>query len=54
MIPASIEILCGPHIQKVDDTLEPGLTTLNWTSINVINFTENVHKSLGMNQTTIF
>ena len=47
LIPSAIEVLCGPHVQKVEDALEAGLTTLSWTSINVVPYVEKAHKALG-------
>lgn len=37
----------APHVAKVDDALDPGLTFLSWTSINIDQFIENAHKALG-------
>ena len=38
-----------PHLSKVDDALDPGLTFLSWTSINIDQFIDNAHKALGRN-----
>ena len=46
-IHSSIEPLMLPHLSKVDDALDPGLTFLSWTSINIDQFIENAHKALG-------
>jgi len=37
----------GPHLSKVDDVLEPGLTLLSWTSINIDQFIESARGALG-------
>nr|XP_018671052.1 dynein heavy chain 5, axonemal isoform X3 [Ciona intestinalis] len=46
-IHSSILPLTTPHTMKVDDALEPGLTLLSWTSINIEQFIENSHSSLA-------
>ena len=46
-IPAAFEHLMGPHIEKVDHTIEPGLSELTWTSINLDHYTSSVYKALG-------
>ncbi|XP_039248303.2 dynein axonemal heavy chain 5-like isoform X1 [Styela clava] len=46
-IPASIEPLMDPHIGKVEAALEPGLTLLNWTSINIDTYLENAWSALS-------
>jgi len=37
----------APHLSKVDDALDPGLTFLSWTSINIDQFVDNALKALG-------
>ena len=48
-IPPAFEPLMGPHISKVDEAIEPGLTKITWTSINVEEYIERVHERLGRN-----
>lgn len=45
-IPAAFEELMGPHINRVEDTIEPGLTKLSWTSLNIEEYIQNVYKRL--------
>ena len=35
-----------PHCQKVDVLIEPGLTLLNWSSMNITSFVQSVYKGL--------
>lgn len=37
----------GPHLVKVDNALQPGLTSLNWTSMNIDKFLNRVSEALG-------
>ncbi len=46
MVPAAFEPLMGPHLNAVDKSLEPGLTKLTWTSLNINHFVESVYTSL--------
>lgn len=46
-IPPAFEPLMGPHIAKVDEAIEPGVTKITWTSINVEEYIEKVHERLG-------
>ncbi|XP_048253391.1 dynein axonemal heavy chain 5-like isoform X2 [Haliotis rufescens] len=46
-IPAAFEMLMGLHIAKVDDAIEPGVTTLTWTSINIHEYVGEVYKALA-------
>ena len=39
--------LMGPHLNKVDETLSPGLTLLSWNSLNLGSFIDSVYASLG-------
>ncbi|XP_038070084.1 dynein heavy chain 5, axonemal-like isoform X1 [Patiria miniata] len=41
------EPLMLPHINKLDNVIEPGLTMLSWTSMNIDSYVESVYKSLG-------
>ncbi|XP_062925653.1 dynein axonemal heavy chain 5 [Mobula hypostoma] len=45
-IQSSFERLMGPHLIKVDNALQPGLTSLNWTSLNVDKFLSRVSEAL--------
>ncbi|XP_069770267.1 dynein axonemal heavy chain 5 isoform X3 [Narcine bancroftii] len=40
------EQLMGPHLVQVDNALQPGLTTLNWTSMNIDKFLNRVSEAL--------
>lgn len=46
-IPAAFEALMGLHLAKVDDVLEPGLTTLSWSSTQIEDYIRNVYRALG-------
>ncbi|KAG8442619.1 hypothetical protein GDO86_011415 [Hymenochirus boettgeri] len=37
-----LEQLIAPHIAKVDEAIQPGLTSLNWTSLNIEKYLNNV------------
>ncbi|RKO94376.1 dynein heavy chain and region D6 of dynein motor-domain-containing protein [Blyttiomyces helicus] len=37
----------GPHIDELDRTLQPGLTALTWTSLNLDNFLQGNHQQLS-------
>ncbi|XP_059507513.1 dynein axonemal heavy chain 5-like [Stegostoma tigrinum] len=41
------EILIAPHVHKIDEAFQPGLVTLNWTSLNNDLFVDNVYSKLG-------
>jgi len=45
-IPELFETLMTPHCQKVDALIEPGLTYLNWSSLNIGSFIQCVHAGL--------
>lgn len=45
-IPHAFEELMGPHIKGVDDSIEPGLTKLSWTSLNIEEYIQDVYKQL--------
>jgi dynein heavy chain len=46
-IPTAFEALMGPHTSKVDTALEPGLTKLSWTSLNIQEYMDKVYKTLA-------
>ncbi|KAM4704637.1 dynein axonemal heavy chain 5 [Rhinophrynus dorsalis] len=37
-----LDQLITPHIAKVDDAIQPGLTSLNWTSLNIEKYLNNI------------
>ena len=46
-IPPAFETLIAPHMSRVDDAIEPGLTMLTWTSLNMDRYIENVYARLA-------
>lgn len=46
-IPAAFEALMGLHLAKVDDVIEPGLTTLSWSSTQIHDYIACVYHALG-------
>lgn len=36
-----------PHVAKVDEAMQPGMTTLTWTSLNIEKYLQNVLDKLG-------
>ena len=36
-----------PHLTKVEAAIDPGLTMLNWTSLNLDTYVEGVYETLG-------
>ena len=45
-IPSSFKPLMAPHMAKLDAAIEPGLTMLNWTSLNLATYLESVYEAL--------
>ncbi|XP_077576575.1 dynein axonemal heavy chain 5 isoform X2 [Stigmatopora nigra] len=45
-IQSAFEPLAMPHVVKVDEAIQPGLTSLNWTSMNIDKYLSNIEKSL--------
>ncbi|XP_077383165.1 dynein axonemal heavy chain 5 isoform X2 [Festucalex cinctus] len=45
-IQSAFEQLAMPHVTKVDEAIQPGLTSLNWTSMNIDKYLSTIHKSL--------
>ncbi|XP_014347801.2 dynein axonemal heavy chain 5 [Latimeria chalumnae] len=41
------EPLMGPHLAKVDEVLQPGLTFLNWTSLNIEKYLNGISEALA-------
>ncbi|XP_064640332.1 dynein axonemal heavy chain 5-like isoform X2 [Lineus longissimus] len=46
-IPTAFDPLMVPHISKVDDAIEPGVTMMMWTSMNVDKYIEGVYAALA-------
>uniref|UniRef100_A0A8D0GPG5 Dynein axonemal heavy chain 5 n=1 Tax=Sphenodon punctatus TaxID=8508 RepID=A0A8D0GPG5_SPHPU len=42
-----IDLLMAPHLAKVDDAIQPGLTSLNWTSLNIEKYLNNTFSKLA-------
>ncbi|XP_019735638.1 dynein heavy chain 5, axonemal [Hippocampus comes] len=45
-IQSAFEQLAMPHVTKVDEAIQPGLTSLNWTSMNIDKYLRTIYKSL--------
>lgn len=45
-IPATFRPLFGPHLTKLEAAIEPGLTMLTWTSMNISTYLETVYEAL--------
>ncbi|XP_027143184.1 dynein heavy chain 5, axonemal isoform X2 [Larimichthys crocea] len=45
-IQSAFEQLAMPHVAKVDDAIQPGLTSLNWTSLNIDKYLSRIDKAL--------
>lgn len=45
-IPQAFEELMGPHINRVEDAIDPGLNKLSWTSLNIKEYIQNVYQNL--------
>ncbi|XP_029359358.1 dynein heavy chain 5, axonemal isoform X2 [Echeneis naucrates] len=45
-IQSAFEQLAMPHVAKVDEAIQPGLTSLNWTSLNIDKYLSNIDKTL--------
>lgn len=46
-VPELFSPLMGPHLEKVDEVLSPGLTVLSWSSLNLGSFIDAVYASLN-------
>ncbi|XP_032892362.1 dynein heavy chain 5, axonemal-like [Amblyraja radiata] len=42
------ETLIAPHVHEIDEAFQPGLVTLNWTSLNNDHFVDSVYAKLGL------
>ncbi|CAJ1061772.1 dynein axonemal heavy chain 5 isoform X1 [Xyrichtys novacula] len=45
-IQSAFEQLAMPHVAKVDEAIQPGLTSLNWTSLNIDKYLSCIDKAL--------
>ena len=45
-IPELLVTLMGPHMERVDEVISPGLTVLRWTSLNLDAFVKSSHDAL--------
>ena len=45
-IPQTFKPLFGPHLTKLEAAIEPGLTMLTWTSMNITTYLETVYEAL--------
>ncbi|XP_038567842.1 dynein heavy chain 5, axonemal [Micropterus salmoides] len=45
-IQTAFEQLAMPHVAKVDEAIQPGLTSLNWTSLNIDKYLARIDKAL--------
>nr|XP_046256822.1 dynein axonemal heavy chain 5 [Scatophagus argus] len=45
-IQSAFEQLAMPHVAKVDEAIQPGLTSLNWTSLNIDKYLSRIDKAL--------
>ncbi|EDO32004.1 predicted protein [Nematostella vectensis] len=45
-IPNIFQPLMAPHIERVDAAISPGITMLNWNSLNIENYCKNVYTRL--------
>ncbi|XP_028985303.1 dynein axonemal heavy chain 5 isoform X3 [Betta splendens] len=43
----AFEQLATPHVAKVDEAIQPGLTSLNWTSLNIDKYLIRIDKALA-------
>ncbi|CAM4590230.1 unnamed protein product [Lepidochelys kempii] len=46
-IQTPIDQLMAPHLANVDDAIQPGLTSLNWTSLNTEKYINNIFDKLA-------
>ncbi|XP_054476942.1 dynein axonemal heavy chain 5 isoform X4 [Anoplopoma fimbria] len=45
-IQCAFEHLAMPHVAKVDEAIQPGLTSINWTSLNIDKYLGRIDKAL--------
>ncbi|KAG7262553.1 hypothetical protein CRUP_029774 [Coryphaenoides rupestris] len=46
-IQGAFEHLVMPHVAKVDEAIQPGLTSLTWTSLNIDKYLDRINAALG-------
>ena len=46
-IPVAFEALIGPHVQRVDLAIQPGINKLSWTSLTIDTYVGTVYNKLG-------
>ncbi|XP_077982678.1 dynein axonemal heavy chain 5-like [Glandiceps talaboti] len=46
-IHVAFEPLMAPHLNKLDDAVNPGLNTLTWTSLTIDTYVDSVYDTLG-------
>ncbi|XP_044298752.1 dynein axonemal heavy chain 5 [Varanus komodoensis] len=46
-IQAPLHMLMMPHVARVDDALQPGMTILTWTSLNIENYVQQILDKLA-------
>ena len=46
-VPAEIQILLSPHLQDLQRTLQPAVTTMTWTSMNIESFLQELQGELA-------
>uniref|UniRef100_G1KES7 Dynein axonemal heavy chain 5 n=1 Tax=Anolis carolinensis TaxID=28377 RepID=G1KES7_ANOCA len=46
-IQAPLHVLMAPHVAKVDEAMQPGMTTLTWTSLNIEMYLQNILDKLA-------
>ncbi|CAH1780133.1 unnamed protein product, partial [Owenia fusiformis] len=47
-IPSAYDTLMAPHIAKVDEAIQPGLSSLTWTTLNLDAYIGSVYKELEL------
>ena len=47
LIKSVFEPLMAPHISQIDASIEPGLSELSWTSMNIQSYIDGVYMKLG-------
>uniref|UniRef100_A0A8C5EBC4 AAA+ ATPase domain-containing protein n=1 Tax=Gouania willdenowi TaxID=441366 RepID=A0A8C5EBC4_GOUWI len=47
-VQVTFEQLMMPHLAKVDEAIQPGLTSLNWTSLNIEKYLSRIDKALEL------
>ena len=47
LIKPVFEPLMAPHVGKIDKSIEPGISELSWTSMNIQSYIDDVYRELG-------